>query len=396
MTTSWGVSASVRWVRPALLAPAVAGAVLLGSLPAAAEPTPTPSAQSTTSSQADVDSARAAEEALRERVSLLQEQYDEASARLRTMQAEVSHTAEAYAQSVADLERLTKVADAARSRAGATRRAAEAADRVLRADAAAAYMQGAGPMNNLALYLSADGVQSFLDLHAGIDAIGSANQGHLLDATRTASEAAAAKAAADRAQTEQNDATSTVEAKLEAAQSKAAEATELANELEQQQEEMVAELAQAQRTTVAAEQARQDELAEAEAAAARAAEAFAPVPGSFPLVSSGGSPDLTAAQLDPRAIARQLVESSFGASEWDCLDRLWTAESGWRWSAANPSSGAYGIPQALPGSKMASAGPDWLVNPRTQITWGLGYIGSRYGTPCGAWSAFQSRSPHWY
>ncbi|MGB7818630.1 MAG: hypothetical protein WBL35_07815, partial [Ornithinibacter sp.] len=260
MTTSWGASAPVRWVRPALLGSAAAGAVLLGALPAAAEPTPTPSAQPTASSQADVDSARAAEEALREKVSLLQEQYDEASARLRTMQAEVSDTAEAYAESVADLERLTTVTNAARSRAGATRRAAEAADRVLRADAAAAYMQGAGPMNNLALYLSADGVQSFLDLHAGIDAIGSANQGHLLDATRTASAAAAARAAADRAQTEQNEATTAVEAKLEAAQSKAAEATELAKQLEQQQEDMVAQLAQAQRTTVAAEQARQDEL----------------------------------------------------------------------------------------------------------------------------------------
>jgi len=251
-------------------------------------------------------------------------------------------------------------------------------------------------MNNLALYLSADGVQSFLDLHAGIDAIGSANQGHLLDATRTASAAAAAKAAADRAQTEQNEATTAVEAKLEAAQSKAAEATELATQLEQQQKEMVAELAQAQRTTVEAEQARQDELAEAEAAAARAAQAVGTAPARFPLVSSGGSPDLTAAQLDPRAVARPMVESMFDASEWDCLDRLWTAESGWRWSAANPSSGAYGIPQALPGSKMASAGSDWLVNPRTQITWGLGYIQSRYGTPCAAWSAFQSRSPHWY
>ena len=91
-----------------------------------------------------------------------------------------------------------------------------------------------------------------------------------------------------------------------------------------------------------------------------------------------------------------MLDPSLDASQWGCLDRLWFAESGWRWSASNPSSGAYGIPQSLPGSKMASAGADWLVNPSTQIAWGLGYIESRYGTPCAAWQAFLSRSPHWY
>ena len=66
---------------------------------------------------------------------------------------------------------------------------------------------------------------------------------------------------------------------------------------------------------------------------------------------------------------------------------------GWRVNAAN-SSGAYGIPQALPGSKMASAGADWQTNPATQIAWGLGYIAGRYGTPCGAWD--HSESNGWY
>jgi hypothetical protein len=64
---------------------------------------------------------------------------------------------------------------------------------------------------------------------------------------------------------------------------------------------------------------------------------------------------------------------------------LWQRESGWRYNAENPS-GAYGIPQALPGSKMATAGADWQTNPATQIKWGLGYIQSRYGTPCSAWA----------
>ena len=98
-----------------------------------------------------------------------------------------------------------------------------------------------------------------------------------------------------------------------------------------------------------------------------------------------------------RDIGKQLAASwGWTGVEWLCLDILFERESNWRTDADNPSSSAYGIPQALPGSKMASAGADWLTNPATQITWGLGYIEGRYGTPCGAWAAFSKRSPHWY
>ncbi|WP_246004732.1 lytic transglycosylase domain-containing protein [Nocardioides marmorisolisilvae] len=95
-----------------------------------------------------------------------------------------------------------------------------------------------------------------------------------------------------------------------------------------------------------------------------------------------------------RAIAQRLLaEMGMSASEFNCLDSLWTGESGWRVHASNPS-GAYGIPQALPGSKMASAGADWQNSAETQIKWGLGYIKNRYGTPCGAWSFKQGHG--WY
>ncbi len=83
--------------------------------------------------------------------------------------------------------------------------------------------------------------------------------------------------------------------------------------------------------------------------------------------------------------------ASFGfdpKTEFGCLDNIYTRESGWRYTAEN-ASGAYGIPQALPGSKMASAGADWQTNPATQIRWGLGYIKSTYGTPCDAWSFWE-------
>ncbi len=94
-------------------------------------------------------------------------------------------------------------------------------------------------------------------------------------------------------------------------------------------------------------------------------------------------------------IAREMVFArGWGEEQYSCLVSLWKKESGWRVNAENPSSGAYGIPQALPGSKMASAGSDWATNPATQIAWGLGYITSRYDTPCGAWASSQSRG--WY
>lgn len=99
---------------------------------------------------------------------------------------------------------------------------------------------------------------------------------------------------------------------------------------------------------------------------------------------------------DPRDIARQMMKNKYGwgESQFQCYDRIIMRESKWLWYADNPHSSAYGIPQALPGSKMASAGADWRTNPATQIKWGLGYVKARYGTPCGAWGF--KRSHGWY
>lgn len=86
----------------------------------------------------------------------------------------------------------------------------------------------------------------------------------------------------------------------------------------------------------------------------------------------------------PRDVARALVaREGWSGAEFGCLDRLWTRESGWQVDAQN-RSGAYGIPQALPATKMAAMGPDWRTNPITQIRWGLSYIADAYGTPCAA------------
>jgi hypothetical protein len=97
----------------------------------------------------------------------------------------------------------------------------------------------------------------------------------------------------------------------------------------------------------------------------------------------------------PQQIAQAML-ASFGwsSSQFSCLDPLWAHESGWSVTAYNAGSGAYGIPQALPGSRMASAGPDWQNNAATQIRWGLEYIKGTYGSPCAAWDHEQATG--WY
>ena len=127
-----------------------------------------------------------------------------------------------------------------------------------------------------------------------------------------------------------------------------------------------------------------------------AAPAQAPAEAEAPAKSSSSAP--SAAVPDPgsaQAIAADAVAArGWGDDQFNCLVSLWNKESGWRVNAENSSSGAYGIPQSLPGSKMATAGDDWRTNPATQIQWGLGYISGRYGTPCGAWA--HSVDVGWY
>lgn len=108
-------------------------------------------------------------------------------------------------------------------------------------------------------------------------------------------------------------------------------------------------------------------------------------------------PPATAVQKGTnRELGQSMAASMYGWSgdQWACLDNLWQRESGWSHTSHNTSSGAYGIPQALPGDKMAAYGADWATNPATQIKWGLAYVSGRYGTPCGAWAHFTQKN--WY
>jgi hypothetical protein len=96
---------------------------------------------------------------------------------------------------------------------------------------------------------------------------------------------------------------------------------------------------------------------------------------------------------DPQDIAKGMLSHyGWSADQFSCLNEIYMRESRWNPSAANPYSGAYGIPQALPGDKMAAYGSDWQTNPATQLAWGLSYIRDRYGSPCGAWSFWESHN----
>jgi hypothetical protein len=131
----------------------------------------------------------------------------------------------------------------------------------------------------------------------------------------------------------------------------------------------------------AAEKAEKEakEKAEAKAASAKASSSSS----SFPVQSS-----YTVAQI--QSMAASMVPSG----QFQCLSNIVDHESSWNYRAVNASSGAYGLFQALPGSKMSSVGSDWQTNPATQIKWGLNYMDSRYGSPCEAWSFWQANS--WY
>ncbi len=136
----------------------------------------------------------------------------------------------------------------------------------------------------------------------------------------------------------------------------------------------------------------------AKAAAKSSARAAAARP-SAAQAAKKAQPAQQAAAITPSGPPEQVAErmlSQFGWSsgQFSCLQPLWEHESGWSVTAENPSSGAYGIPQALPAAQMASAGADWQANAATQIRWGLTYIQGRYGSPCGAWA--HEGADNWY
>ena len=153
--------------------------------------------------------------------------------------------------------------------------------------------------------------------------------------------------------------------------------------LEQERQTLIAMTAASKTLTVAAKPAMADPAQILAAQNTSASGSSSQTTGGTGVTTPSVPADPTAAESTGKAML-----ASFGfdtTTQWPCLYALWERESGWNVYAENPYSGAYGIPQSLPGDKMATAGSDWQTNPATQIKWGLGYIKSVYSTPCGAW-----------
>ncbi len=420
-------------------------AALLVSMPvaAAADPSPAP----TGPSAAQVQAAKDAVTAHQQQVDAVEASYRQAGDALASVQRSLSAAADVQAAAAEREAQASQDAQAARAAADRADAEAQAATDVLSRMAAAAYEQGTTSTDLLVGMLGSDPQRS-LDLAQYVDDAGELLDQQLRAASLSAGVAANARQVADAREQVLHDATAEASRATAQLQSEVDQASAQVAQLGATQDQLVAQLAALEQTSREVQQARLDALAAqaAQAAAQKAAEqaaaqkaaeqaaaqkaaeqaaaqkaaaaqvkanATTPVgaaPPSRPATTvpatttpaptptqSPVNADLAWAQAHPRTVAQQLLpQFGFGADQWSCLDSLWAGESSWNWAASNPYSSAYGIPQSLPGRKMASAGSDWLVNPKTQIIWGLGYIKAVYGSPCNAWTTWQSRSPHWY
>jgi hypothetical protein len=326
--------------------------------------------------KSEVERAKRAAAAAAKEVAAVTAQVKRAEARLEALQRGVSEAVAAADLAREQLATAESAVDRATEDLAVARRARESADSALSASAALIYMQGGDLQNMTAILLSPPGVAS--DLAVVLD-----DEAHHVSENLDAASTAAADAASQElllgvARDNQARALEKARTQRKAVEKQAARAGAEAAKLGEQQEVLTARLAELKEGAA-------DLVGQREAAARL---------GHFGLLglqANSGAP----------GVAQEIARSKMGSFGWDegeftCLVTLWNAESGWSWSATNPSSGAYGIPQALPGWKMASAGSDWLTNPATQIDWGMGYIRSVYGSPCSAYDRFLSRSPHWY
>ena len=419
----------------AILAASVAGIGMTTASRAAATPATVPLSPLTVStddvrpSQADVDAARAAVGAASTAATRAQASYDAAAIELSRTEGVMARAAAQAATAQAQLDGRNRELEQADSRAAALAQQATANQLVVRRDAALIWQdQGA---SDLPALLDEGGPQTAADLASAIEHISARRQAALERAGASAHAADEARRLAEVARSQQAQAAAEAQQAQDRATAALTQAAADSSRLSAQQDQALADLARLRGVALKVEQDRQDALAEARAraaaeaaaeaaareAAARAAaeaaareaaarDATAKAAAQAAARSTGSGKVEVPATWTPsggmspaqaRATARSMLGAyGFGDGQWGCLDSLWTGESSWNWAARNPSSGAYGIPQSLPASKMSSAGSDWLTNPATQIAWGLGYIKGRYGSPCAALAFWQGNSPHWY
>lgn len=309
--------------------------------------------------------------------------------------AAVARTAEADAARSA-LERATSEAQSLSARADAAAdSAAESAEHA--AQVAAAMYRSGGADLTTTLLVSGDNADNLLDRLGSLDRLGQRLDLAVQKADSDRNQASALSAQASTARAARAAASVTAQSTAAAALA-AAQAADAAVATQQAQlSQLYDQLATVKNTTAAVEQQY------------RAGQQASNDPGDSGSGNgsggndSGGSDDdgivVPGGEVNDVAAARayafgQLAAAGMGGDQADCLLWLWNRESGWRTNAYNSWSGAYGIPQSLPGSKMAVMGADWRTNYVTQVNWGLAYISSRYDTPCGAWA--HSEDQGWY
>ncbi|MEK6344602.1 MAG: hypothetical protein V4737_12300 [Curtobacterium sp.] len=370
----------------------------------------------------DVQRAKGNEQAKKAEVDTVQTALHRVQADAAAKSATAITASEAADRADADLATATQTATSLQAQADSASATAERAQQRAGQLAANLYRDGATDQMSTRIATTKDPSQLLYQLGA-LDQLSTTWAGVMDDASVAAKTASSLHEQATRAQDERADLASAAETKAAAAKSAQEAADAAVDDTQQHSDELYAQLASLQDTTaseergyqlglqVAAQEAEQQRRREE--AAERQREQQAAVANNTPGTSGGSSgggstsggsgtnyPSTGGVVVDP-AGAQAYARSAIGAYGWGsdqmgCLVSLWTQESGWRANALNVSSGAYGIPQALPADKMAVAGADWRTNAATQINWGLAYIHDAYGSPCGAWNHEMSVNPHWY
>lgn len=275
--------------------------------------------------------------------------------------------------------------------AQATEAATAAAASKRQAGAVIAQMTRTGGVDpTLSLVLSGADDDDLLSKLSAISKLSETSAQSYESAAASSNTAAALAEQATTAEAERQRLSEAADASYTSAQTASDAADAAVAEQQANRDRLYQQLASLKNTTAAIEQAyaqSQQAIADAERRQNEAAGGEG--------TTSAPPPDLAADPAGAKAYAQSAIGAyGWGSGEFQCLLQLWTRESSWRVNAYNASSGAYGIPQSLPGSKMASSGDDWRTNAATQINWGLNYIDSRYGSPCGAWA--HSEAVNWY
>ncbi|CAD5996436.1 hypothetical protein [Agreia sp. COWG] len=291
-------------------------------------------------------------------------------------------------------------ADSLQAQATAAQATAESTKRQVGTIAAQLYKSG-GDNGAVKLMLSGDDSDTLLYRLGTMSQLTSQTSGMRDAAVLAANNASSLQAQADAAVVERDRLAGEAENALAAAKAAQDAVDEQVAEEKAHSDTLYAQLATLKNSTAAVEQSYRDGEAKKaeEAERARIAEEAAARDAANTGSGSSWVPDSgsIASPAEAQQIAFGLLGSyGWGGDQQSCLVQLWIGESGWRVNAYNPDSGAYGIPQSWPANKMSSVADDWQTNAQTQIVWGLNYIRDAYGTPCSAWSKWNSRSPHWY